>query len=189
MLGTALALVPSMKHCFKLLFVVALMVGCFGKARASNIVLDWSSSISADATGYFVYYGTTSGIYPYRINAGNATSVTISNLVPGTTYYLAATTYDSSGDESSYSGEVNFAVPTSIPATPLTMLPGAGGGNPASLQFPAQAGYWYEIQATSDLVNWTSIWRSATATVSSTMQFTDPDTNTYSLRCYRLVQH
>jgi hypothetical protein len=178
-----------MKHSFKLLVVAVLMVGCFGKAWAGNITLDWSSSSSSTAAGYFVYYGTTSGIYPYRINVGNATSVTISNLVPGTTYYLAATTYDSSGDQSSFSGEVNFTVPVSMPEIPLTMLPGAGGGNPASLQFPVQTGYWYEIQATSDFVHWTSIWQSVTATVNSTMQFTDPDTNTYSLRCYRLVQH
>ena len=33
-------------------------------------------------------------------------------------------------------------------------------GNPASVQFLAQTGYWYEVQATTDLVNWTSIWQS-----------------------------
>jgi len=172
--------------------IVAIFTIAGLKASAVDVVLDWNSSSSTDASGYYVYYGTTSGIYSYRVDAGSATSVTLTNLIPGATYYLAATTYDSTGNQSAFSGELSYVVPASSinGSTPtLTMTASPNAGNPASLQFPAQTGHWYEIQATSDLVNWTSIWQSAVATADTSLQFTDPDSASYSSRFYRLVAH
>lgn len=61
--------------------------------------------------GYRVYYGTASGSYLQSrgagADAGGSTSFTIPNLRAGTTYYIAVTSYDNAGNESSYSGEVS----------------------------------------------------------------------------------
>jgi hypothetical protein len=65
--------------------------------------------------GYNVYYGGASGAYTNEILAGNATNTTISSLIPGTTYYFAATTYSSAGMESSFSSEVSYLVPLNAP--------------------------------------------------------------------------
>ena len=178
-----------MMQVFRVLIVAIFMIAGLN-VRATDVVLNWDASNSSVAAGYYVYYGTTSGIYSYRINAGNSTSVTLTNLAPGTTYYLSATTYDTTGNQSAFSSELSYQVPTSSSGTPslvMTSIPNAG--QPATLQFPAQSGHWYEIQATTDLVNWTSIWQSAVAAADSSMQFTDPDAGSYSSRFYRLIPH
>ena len=59
-----------------------------------------------DLAGYKIYYGKESGVYNYEIRISNVgiTTYVVDNLVPDT-YYFAATSYNSSGVESEYSGE------------------------------------------------------------------------------------
>jgi hypothetical protein len=153
-----------------------------GTVSARNIVLDWNPSASASVAGYHVYYGTASGSYTAKIEASNATSLTISNLDCGVTYYFAATAYDTNGNESAYSSEISF-----VPSGTLTLS--AGAGNPAVMQFPVEPGYSYEIQATTDLKNWTSLWQSTVAVTNVWMQFTDTNAAAFASRFYRLVWH
>jgi hypothetical protein len=61
------------------------------------------------------------------MNVGNATQTTVSGLVPGQTYYFAATAYNSSGVESDYSTEIVYTVPSGRPP-------------PDSLTFTADSG-------------------------------------------------
>jgi hypothetical protein len=65
--------------------------------------------------GYHLYTGIASRNYTNMVELGNATSVTVSNLSQGTTYYFAVTAYDMVGLESSYSGEIAYAVPALTP--------------------------------------------------------------------------
>ena len=106
------------------------------KANASNMILNWTRSVSPNVAGYTVYYGTIGGNSLYSLNVGNVTSVTISNLSAGATYYFAATAYTSSGNQSALSAAVMAAVPESASATPppaanpghgSTTTPGHGG--------------------------------------------------------------
>ena len=46
---------------------------------------------------------------------GNTNNGTVTGLVAGTTYYFAATSYDGSGTESTFSDEVSYTVPGSAP--------------------------------------------------------------------------
>jgi hypothetical protein len=168
-------------------YFLLVMFACLAgveKASASNITLGWNASASPNVAGYHVYYGTTSGIYPYKIDAGNATLVTISNLTVGVTYYVAATAYDANGDESPFSGEVSF-----VAAAGLEISIGASSGGPPAIQFSAEAGHWYEIQATTDFQNWSSIWQSDVAASNVSMQYTDPNAGSFTSRFYRLVMH
>ena len=80
---------------------------------ASSVTLAWDPSSSSDVTGYNVYYGPASRTYTNMVTAGNATNVTISGLVAGSTYFFAATAYDSFGVESDYSNETNYVPPVS----------------------------------------------------------------------------
>ena len=120
----------GVKHIFKFLSVLALSLAVLEKAPAGSLTLSWDASTSADVTGYDVYYGTNSGNYPYMINVGNATTVTISNLSAGVTYYIAATAYDADGDQSAYSGQISYLVPGL-----LTLTQSATPGGPALIQF------------------------------------------------------
>jgi hypothetical protein len=154
------------------------------KACARNVTLNWDASNSSNITGYHVYYGTTSGIYSYKVNAGNTTAVTITNLAPGVTYYFVATSQDANGNQSPYSGEVSLTIPSI-----LTMTPAASPGKAASIQFSVATGHWYEVQATTDLQNWSSIWQSAVVASNALMQFSDPNASSFTSRFYRLVSH
>lgn len=153
-------------------------------AVAASVALDWTASTSTNAAGYDVYFGTTSGNYTNKVNVGNTTSVTISNLVPGVTYYFAATAYDANGNESTFSGEISYIVPGV-----LTMTPAATPGGAPVIQFPVVPGSWYEVQATTDFKNWTTVGQTGVMQSNIWMQFTDPYASQFSSRYYRLVQH
>jgi hypothetical protein len=75
-----------------------------------SITLAWDPSADPSVIGYRVYYGGATRAYTNSVSAGSATTLTISNLTIGTTYYFAATAYDTNGIESDYSSEVSGAV-------------------------------------------------------------------------------
>lgn len=158
-------------------------------ARANNLNLAWNPSLSPNLAGYNVYFGTNSGSYIYQVNAGNSTSTTISNLAPGTTYYIAATAYDTQGNESPLSGEISYTVLSVGAPTTLTTGSSSNSSNPGALQFLAQTGHWYEVQATTDLINWTSIWQSGSFPADTYMEYTDTNAGSYSSQFYRLIIH
>lgn len=189
--------------CFLLSLLAFFIV--LAHARGGSIVLNWTSSVSSGVAGYNVYFGTTAGNYPYKLNVGNADTITISNLAEGATYYFAATAYDSHGNESSLSAPTSITVPDSTTSSSqsspaggspaavnlvglaLTLTPGNREG--ASLRFPVRAGHSYEVQATSDLRTWISLWRSSTAAGVGQMQYTDNLSRNFNSRFYRVILH
>ncbi len=82
-----------------------------------SVTLAWNPNLDPAVAGYNIYCGTASGAYTNEIDAGNATNVTLSGLVPGTAYYFAATTYSTAGIESTLSSEVAYLVPLTAAAT------------------------------------------------------------------------
>lgn len=81
-----------------------------------STTLGWDQSSDPSISGYIIYYGVASGTYSNSVNAGSATSLSVSNLAFGTTYFFAATDYNSTG-ESVYSNEVSWTTP-SLPLPP-----------------------------------------------------------------------
>lgn len=61
--------------------------------------------------GFRIYYGTTSGSYPNKVQIANPglTSYVIGNLPIGT-YYFVVTAYDTSGAESAFSGSASKTI-------------------------------------------------------------------------------
>ena len=78
---------------------------------SGSVTLAWDASTDPLVVGYNIYYGGASGTYTNTISVGTATNVTIAGLVPGTTYYFAATTYNAANLESPFSSEVSYLVP------------------------------------------------------------------------------
>ena len=182
------------------------LLASFGHVQAADVSLSWQSSSSTNVAGYNIYYGTASGNYTGKISVGNVTTITISNLDSGMTYYFSATALDSSGDESGFSNETLFLVPgalaletggnpgvpvasASAPANASSLSAGAKPRNPMVIKFPVAPSHWYEVQATVDFATWTTIWQTGVATSNAWVQYLDPDAGAYSSRFYRLVLH
>jgi len=144
-----------------MIFVVVLLQG---RVSASQVTLGWTASTDTNIVGYNIYYGTASGVYSTKISLGNATTLTISNLLPGVTYYFNATAVDAAGDESGFSGETVYTVPA--PAT-LTLTPVQTGNVTTALNLTSSGpipSSW-AIESSTDLINWTVMTNGTSASV------------------------
>jgi hypothetical protein len=80
--------------------------------------LSWDASTAGDVAGYTVYTSTSSASGPWAKVPGGlvaGTASTVTGLVNGTTYYVAATATDTAGNESPRSAAI-AAVPLDPPA-------------------------------------------------------------------------
>ena len=88
--------------------------------------LTWQANPAADGVvGYKLYYGSASGSYPAKLDAGNSTSATITGLAESTTYFVVLTAYNEDGLESLPSEEFQFVSSTNLP--PEIILTRIGG--------------------------------------------------------------
>jgi len=161
---------------------VILFFGLFnGSAQAGqSVTLAWEQNPEANVTGYRIHYGVESRTYANMVDAGNATSVTIANLVEGATYYFAATAYNPLGLESDYSDEISYTVPTAFARLQIRAAP----AGQVALTVTGLIGHTYDIQATQDFETWTVIDTEAVGAGGS-FEFTDTNAANSSMRFYR----
>ncbi|MGZ4960917.1 MAG: fibronectin type III domain-containing protein [Limisphaerales bacterium] len=149
------------------------------QVNPSGASLAWDASPDPTAIGYNLYYGPATGTYTNRINVGGSKTALVTGLVPGSTTFFAATAYDNAGQESLPSNEVVYT-------SPGILQVGLGADQQLHISFPASAGHWYDVQASTNLVGWDTI----TSVLSQTNGWLNViDTNwTGSIdRFYRLV--
>jgi hypothetical protein len=120
---------------FSLIFVLTL-----DTAHAAQVTLAWNRNAEENVVGYNVYYGTSSGNYDWVLDVGNVTSITVTDLPEGFTYYFAVTAYDDSNPslESTHSNEVSKNT-CSYSISPTNVSFGASGGT-GSVSVTTQAG-------------------------------------------------
>lgn len=80
----------------------------FSVMELAEVTLEWDPNTEPDLAGYKLYWGFSSGDYEFSADVGNQTSYTITGLIPGVTYYIAVTAYNTTGLESDYSNEVVY---------------------------------------------------------------------------------
>lgn len=149
---------------------------------AQSLALAWNPSSDPSVTGYSVLYGTTSGDFTNSINVGNSTSVTISNLTAGTTYYLVVTAYNSVGAESAPSNEIStIAQALQYGITSVDYL----SNGTAQITVTGSIGLKESIYASNNLKTWALL---ATAiNTTGTVVAIDPVAMAFSERFYRMV--
>lgn len=104
----------SEKRClnsvYLLVSIFLMIVGGFSVSLSAGdaVTVRWKANSDKDVAGYKVHYGFKSRDYTHSIDVGPATSFTLTRLIPDTTYYFAASSYDSEGMESNYSAEITY---------------------------------------------------------------------------------
>jgi hypothetical protein len=144
-----------------------------------SVTLAWNRSSDTNVAGYKIYDGVASHTYTNMVNAGSATNATISGLIPGTTYYFAATTYSYLGVESPFSSEVSYTVPI-LAGVRFRVTP----ARQFVLTVTGPINHTYDIQATQDFKTWKVI-GTVTVGASGSLDFTDTNAASFSRRFYR----
>lgn len=165
-------------------FVMLILLVGLDRSFGANMALAWDPSPDSGVIGYNIHYGTATGSYSNKIDVGNVTTTVISNLNCGVTYYFAATAFNAQGLESDYSNELQFIVPGV-----LTLTQGSTLGAPMQIKFPVEPAHWYEVQATTNLTSWETIWQTGVVTSNAWVEFSDPQAGEFASRYYRLVLH
>jgi hypothetical protein len=99
-----------------LLLLLAILSLLVPGAHAGQVNVAWDPNPEPEVAGYKIYYGTSPGNYTAFLDAGNATSILISGLQDGATYFFSAVAYDASNNESGFSDEIIYAVPAAASA-------------------------------------------------------------------------
>lgn len=105
------------------LALLAALIAISGNSLAGQLKLAWDPV--AGATGYRLYYGTSSGNYASNVDAQNQTSATLTGLTDGTRYYVAVKAYNGT-TTSNYSNEANAVVPAAPPVASFSASPTTG---------------------------------------------------------------
>jgi len=125
-------------------------------ANPAGVELTWNAVINAQLAGYYVYYGTQSGVYDYAVFSAG-TSALVQGLAAGQTYYFAVAAVDNFGNESLFSNEAAVLAPAA-PAIILQLHSYTdASGRPYLLEIntpTAVSGHW-EMDSSTDLQNWT----------------------------------
>ena len=114
-----------------------------------SVTLAWDQCSDPNVAGYKIYFGTSSHDYTQSVDVGNATNATITVGSAGTTYYFAATSYDSSGAESDFSAEATYTLPAAA-----TLTSAVCSGGQFSFTVTGTDGANYVIEASTNLVDW-----------------------------------
>jgi hypothetical protein len=96
---------PVVAILFSLATALCMMPVC-SPVQAAQVTLAWDANTDPAVTGYKLYYGYASRTYGTPVNVGNVTQFTLSEIEEGKISYYAVTAYDTNGNESAYSTEL-----------------------------------------------------------------------------------
>ncbi len=108
-------------------------------ASAKTVTLAWDPNTEPNVAGYKIYYRADSSALPFAgtgaaqgnspVDAGQATTLTLTDLADDKVHYFAVTAYDTSGYESSYSNIIaSSAVTADTNQPPVLAAIGAKAG-------------------------------------------------------------
>jgi hypothetical protein len=83
-------------------------------SQAESVRVAWNSNPEPDIAGYKLFWGQLNSAATVR-DVGNTNQAEVTDLTPGTTYYLYLTAYNTSGLESDPSSSITYTVPSGPP--------------------------------------------------------------------------
>jgi regulation of enolase protein 1 (concanavalin A-like superfamily) len=91
------------------------LTGILAFAQVSALTFAWNPNPESDILRYRLSYGASPGVYPNTIDAGTSTSVSVTGLTAGTTYYFVVTAENQANLVSEQSAEISYQVPGVTP--------------------------------------------------------------------------
>ena len=92
----------------KLTLIVCMLAGFLPATCIGQVTLAWNLSPDPTVTGYYLCWGTSSGVYTFTNNyTSTETSCTVSNLVADDVYFFAVQAFANNGTVSPFSNEVS----------------------------------------------------------------------------------
>lgn len=125
----------------------ATLAPTFPATNTGSVKLAFDPSPDPNVIGYRIYYGSASGSYDHRAEAGNHTTVTVTGLPEGQKLYFSAVSYDATGAESQFSNEVSYQVPVSLHFRVASY----------ALETYGVAGFTNVVAESTDLVSWQTL--------------------------------
>jgi hypothetical protein len=110
-----------MLRVFSLVVAVVLLSAA---AQAADLKFSWLPNSEPDLAGYKIHCGTAAGLHTKTVDVGKPATTAgrvysgVSGLDEKTTYYCAATAYDTAGNSSAKSNEVVAVIGDLQPAAP-----------------------------------------------------------------------
>jgi hypothetical protein len=129
---------------FKLIMLATFLAGPLLAPCGGQVTLAWNPSPTPGVAGYYLCWGTSSGVYTSTnvISPGTQTTGIVSGLVTGQIYYLAAQSFMSNGMVSPFSNEAIFTngapVTQSTNGPPVTQ---STNGSPVTQPISSAAGH------------------------------------------------
>lgn len=128
----------SLKLIFAL--VIALLSGRLAQEcqaqNTTSVTVSWNLSSSTNVAGYYLAWGTNSGVYfATNVYDGAVTNGMITGLDYGVLYYIAVAAFTSNGVVSPFSNETTFSnapPPPVVVTTPPPPTPGKSGKGPST---------------------------------------------------------
>lgn len=149
--------------------------------------ITWDRNPEPNITGYYLHFGTESGIYPTSVDVGNGTDFILPGLDETSTYYIVMTARNTLGIESGYSEELVVSSGSASGGSPLkigqlvrssdgTLTFGLLGGDGSPLDV--------SVFASDNLSDWTLL--ETVSDVTGTLTIVDPLAAIRPRRYYRL---
>jgi hypothetical protein len=140
-----------------LTFVMSLgLAVCPLTLAAQSVTFAWNPNPGTNVAGYMLYYGTDGVNFDSQMDAGTNTTCTVTGLESGSTNYFEVVAYDTNGDQSLPSNQIEYTIPAvqtvTVQANPANAGSVTGGGSfaagsSATVTATANSGYTF--------ANWT----------------------------------
>jgi len=155
-------------------------------AQGGVPVLEWDPNPEPTIAGYNVYSGNSSGNYTHVVDVGLQTSVPLTNLMAGATYFFAVTAYDTSRLESPFSDEVWYTPRVDGESAVLLPFIFVRSANALTIRFSGQTDQQCWVLASSDLLQWEPVY-SVTFPEDNIAEYVEVGRRMKPMRFYRVI--
>ena len=168
------------------IITLSAILGSIFHLAGATPILEWDPTAELSVAGYKFYRGEKSRAYDHVIDVGGQTSIALTNLDPGITYYFAVTAYATNLSESLFSDEVSYTASIDgVTASAQSCALSTANGT-ATISFYGKSGRTCWVEVSSDFQTWERV-DSGLIVGDGIIEVPDPGAMNRPMRFYRVV--